>query len=411
MITRFTGLFGFAILACCSQVHGQIVTGDAARGQQVLREQGCQSCHQAGGQSKTGARDLARRPLYTDTPFGLAATIWNHAVGAWNELGSGSAPQMGEERTGSQEPIQKNGFRIEGKPQVNENDTAALFAYFASRRYFEPLGDAKRGKQVFSAHGCASCHGVSNGLSPDAKPVAQWQTINDPIMLLQSIWNRPSAMSQALAIKRMPFPKLNSQELTDLLLYLKNLPLTRGKEEHFSLAVAQNGSNPIGITGCLDCHSGKLALENRTGGFGVADIAAALWNHQPAALEKRSGLSYADASEFVGYMWSIAANEDPVRGSRVFAAKNCTNCHTGPGMPGYKTEISSSGSREAFPMVMIMSVFNNGLNMQAEMKSKGMAWPRFTGREMADLEAFLKASPGALHFARDSASDRTETRK
>jgi cytochrome c2 len=411
MISRFIMLFGFAVLACCSQAHGQVVTGDAARGEQVLREQGCQSCHLANNQSETGAQDLGRRRLHPDTPFGLAATIWNHAVGAWDELGAGNSSEKSKEKTGSPEPIHRYGFRVQDKPQLNENDMASLFAYFASRRYFEPLGDAKRGKQVFAARGCAVCHGISNRLSPEAKPVAEWQTLNDPIALVQAMWNEPSAMAKAHVARQMPFPKLDSQELTDLLLYLKNLPPTRGKEERFILTVAEDGRDVVGTPGCADCHSGKLAIENRTGWLGMADIVAALWNHQPAAPEKRSRLSYADASEFIGYMWSVANNGDARRGSRIFAAKNCTSCHSSPGMPDYKTELTPSRSRGAFPAVMMKSLFNDGLSMQGEMQKKGMTWPSITGKEMADLEAFLKATPGALKVAHDPASRSAEVRK
>ena len=32
--------------------------------------------------------------------------------------------------------------------------------------------------------GCAGCHGLTSAANPKAKPVSQWQTLNDPLALI-----------------------------------------------------------------------------------------------------------------------------------------------------------------------------------------------------------------------------------
>jgi hypothetical protein len=40
---------------------------------------------------------------------------------------------------------------------------------------------------------------------------------------------------------------------------------------------------------------------------------------------------------------------------------------------------------------MVSALWHHGPQMQEQMKSKSIAWPRFSGKEMADLIAYLSS--------------------
>ena len=78
----------------------------------------------------------------------------------------------------------------------------------------------------------------------------------------------------------------------------------------------------------------------------------------------------------------------PARGKRVFAAKQCKSCHNdaSSGAPNL-----AAGARSFTGATMVSALWHHGPRMLDQMKSKGIAWPRFEGAEMADLIAYLNA--------------------
>ena len=46
----------------------------------------------------------------------------------------------------------------------------------------------------------------------------------DPIELTQTMWNHSGAMYAEMQQKKISWPQLSSQDLTDLLVYFRNLP-------------------------------------------------------------------------------------------------------------------------------------------------------------------------------------------
>ncbi len=111
---------------------------------------------------------------------------------------------------------------------LDEQAAADLFAYFYSARFFEKPGDAGRGKSIFSAKHCAECHGLTKAILPAAKPVTQWESMSRPVALVAAMWNHGATMQKEFA-QREAFlgPILTSQDLTDILVYVRNLPGTR----------------------------------------------------------------------------------------------------------------------------------------------------------------------------------------
>ena len=175
---------------------------------------------------------------------------------------------------------------------------------------------------------------------------------------------------------------------------------------------------------CVRCH----ALAGDRNGIGpdlgrihlrgtVMDLAGALWNHAPVMREKMRELKIpapsldsremADLAAFLTayryYLTELGEPADPVRGRAVFAVKGCGRCHGGPGAwdkPGPSLE-RYRGRFSAIYLAQVM--WNHGAEMASVMRGRGAEWPRFSGREMGDLLAYLQAgnttaSAGRVYF-------------
>src|SRR5262249_50808859 len=143
------------------------------------------------------APDLARRIDRDYTPAVMASLMWNHAPAMWDTM-------------------KKQGMV---KGELSSESAADLFAYFVSARYFEKPGDAARGKQAFAARHCSDCHGVSSSPFAGAPPVAKWESLGDPLILAQQMWNHGARMREAMGQKKIAWTPLTAQELTDMLVY------------------------------------------------------------------------------------------------------------------------------------------------------------------------------------------------
>ena len=96
--------------------------------------------------------------------------------------------------------MKKQGIK---KEQMTPEMAADLFAYFVSARYFEKPGDAARGKQAFTDRHCADCHGITTSPVAAAPPVVKWESLADPLVLAQQMWNHGPKMRAAFAKKKL----------------------------------------------------------------------------------------------------------------------------------------------------------------------------------------------------------------
>jgi mono/diheme cytochrome c family protein len=346
-----------------------IPSGDAARGEQLFQSQQCVACHSVNGKGGTAAPDLGKRIDRDYTPATMASLMWNHAPDMWTAM-------------------LKQGII---RPALTPEQSADLFAYFVAAHYFEKLGDAARGKRDFTAKHCDECHGITTSSFLGAPPVAKWDSLADPSLLAQQMWNHGGQMRQAFAQKKLAWAQLTGQELTDILVYLRNLPETKGVARAFQFAGTGSGEALFASKGCAGCHTGANALESKLRDQSLTDIAADMWNHQPSMKNPPPVLSPDEMRRILGYVWErqyFEGNGDAQRGKKVFADKSCALCHNQPssGAP------SLAKGKDAYSVVSVVSaLWLHGPRMLTSMQQKKIAWPRFETQQMADLIAYLNS--------------------
>jgi cytochrome c2 len=316
------------------------------------------------------APDLGRRLDRNYTPAGIAARMWDHAPVMWTTMAKNNMPV----------------------PQVNPDEAADLFAYFYAARYFEKPGEAQRGKRFLQEKRCTECHSIRGAGGTVGPPVENWESLSSPIVLIERMWNHQTQMHNAMAARGIPWPTVTSQELTDMLVYLQNLPQTRNTQTVLLLpAPGQGGEALFREKGCAECHKGALALENRLGDSTLTDVAAAMWNHAPQMRQPPPELTTTEWRQLISYVWAkqfFATRGDAARGQKVFESKKCAVCHNDPSSGAPKL----SKPPEPYSAITIVSaLWLHGPVMLKMMQEKHIIWPQLTPGEMNNVIAYLNS--------------------
>lgn len=356
-----------ATLAAGCAAGADLSGGDARRGEQLFETEQCARCHSVHGRGGTIAPDLARRIDRDYTPAVMATLMWNHAPDMWAAM---------------------NKYGV-SREEMTPEKAADLFAYFVAARYFEKPGDAARGKAAFAARHCTECHGIASSPFAGAPPVAKWESLADPTVLAQQMWNHGAQMRAAFAKRKLAWPQLTAQELTDMLVYLQNLPETRDLAQNFQFPPSDSGAALFQSKGCVECHTGKMdlgvLLRNQT----LTQIAADMWDHQPNMKPQPPVFSQEEMRQILSYIWAkqyFMGAGDAERGKKVFAEKSCATCHNDASSGAPKLGHGASGYSD---ITMISVLWSHGPRMLERMNEKKIVWPRFTAPQMADLIAYL----------------------
>ncbi len=338
------------------------IEADARRGAELFTKQKCTGCHPVSGEGQRAAPDLGQRASREYTAAGVASRMWNHAPTMWYSMGKSNIVP----------------------PKLSEGNAADLFAFFYATRYFEKRGDAGRGRRVYDSKKCGQCHeGGGPGL-----PIGQWKSVTDPVELVLKMWNHAPQMKEAAVGKNYKWPLVTSEELTDLLVYVQNLPDNRGVTSKFVLPAGNRGQELMKAKGCLECHTGAMSLEDKLAGRTLTDVAASMWNHAPKMREKAQPLSSEEMSEILAYSWSaqfFRSKGNAAKGGKLFAAQ-CGACHgvAGSGAPDLA---SKKGN---FTTVSVVSgLWSHGPRMLKEMEAKKKKWPTLSADDMSNLVAFI----------------------
>jgi cytochrome c2 len=342
---------------------------DARRGAEFFRTQLCVNCHSIQGEGAKNAPDLGRRFDRDYTPAGIASRMWDHAPVMWQAMTEQKIPL----------------------PKVTADQAADLFAFFYSVRYFEKPGEAERGKRLFQSKHCNECHSLTASGNGPGTPVERWQSLADPTVLVERMWNHSDLMKGEMATRKIQWPALSSQELDDLLVYLQNLPQTRGAKLEFSMPSGEGGEALFKEKGCVECHKGAQALEYRLGDSTLTDVAAAMWNHNPQMQKPHPELTLAEMRQILGYIWSkqfYYTRGDAGRGHKTFESKKCASCHN-DASSGAPALGKPSEPYSAISMVAVL--WRHGPAMLQKMQDRHIPWPQLSQSEMANLIAYLNS--------------------
>lgn len=356
-----------AIFSLALAAHAAPLAVDSTRGAALFTSLHCVECHSVNGRGGTAAPDLGRLVDRNFTPATLAATMWNHAPTMWSAMRARNV-QAGD---------------------LTEQGAADLLAFFYSARFFEKPGDAARGKALFASKHCADCHGITTAKLPAAKPVAEWQSLDQPIDLVDAMWNHAVTMKAEYERQKISWPRLDPQELTDMLVYLRNLPATRNAQVHLEVTAGAEGEALFQSKGCAGCHKGNLTLAPLIKGQTLTDIAVDMWNHEPLMAANPPQLDLGEMRQILSYIWAqqfFSGAGNAQAGARVFTSKHCASCHND----------ASSGApqlagRSFDAAAIISALWHHGPGMLDQMKAKNIAWPRFEDHQMSDLIAYLNS--------------------
>ena len=190
--------------------------------------------------------------------------------------------------------------------------------------------------------------------------------------------------------RKLDWPDLSAQQLTDLLVYVRRLPGAHPADPVLNVSDAREGEAIFRSKGCIACHGGAKALDqlrHRT----LASFAVAMWNHSPRMAETPPQLTPLEMQEIAGYLWSISYFDEPgdeKAGARVYARNGCQGCHAS------STWMAPSLTRRAQPLHaidIVSALWRHGPAMHARMQEQKMTWPLFKNSEMADLIAFINS--------------------
>ncbi|MEK7407536.1 MAG: cytochrome c [Acidobacteriota bacterium] len=337
-----------------------------------------------GGAGGGTAPDLSRRSTRDFTPATLAASMWNHGPAMWRAMSTRNLPV----------------------PPLGPTEIADLYAYFYSIRYFDLPGDAGRGKALFSAKKCSTCHSLTpeEGKGP-GPPVSRWPAIANRIRWSEHMWNHSGPMMAEMKKKGIRWPTFTLQEMVDLLVYVRNLPKRPDERPSLVLQDPSAGEKVFRERGCARCHTVGAPETGKIDLVGVAraartftELGVRMWNHLPQMRQRAAAvrfefptLSENDMSQVIAYLFAKRYFEEkgkPARGRAVFAGKKCGSCHdqpvsVAPSLQDKRGQFSAHG--------MAAALWQHGPKMQGDMEKRKIPWPVFSGGEMADLIAFLNA--------------------
>lgn len=159
--------------------------------------------------------------------------------------------------------------------------------------------------------------------------------------------------------------------------------------------------------GCLRCHSiwgngGTLGPDFAVVGAGrsMQQLAGLFWNHTPRMIERVRSRGFAwptfsetDLANLISYVYYVKLFDepgDPDLGERWFTDKRCVQCHSVGGSGGRVGPSLDGYARYIAPLMLAEGMWNHGPAMQARQTARGVPIPTFAGREMADIQAYIR---------------------
>jgi mono/diheme cytochrome c family protein len=236
--------------------------GDAAAGKAAFEDKKCSSCHSLGRQQFS----LRKFGSYV-SPVYLAEAMWN----------AGPAMHTAQRARGIAMPLFR-GREMADVQAFIRSETAAGHG----KTHYLPLPDLSRGAALFASKGCSSCHRPGGSSGPDLSRAPLRKSISE---ICGVLWNHSFAMQAKMTANGGGFPKLQKNELADILAYIYFLHFSRDEGD------ASRGERVFAGKGCGNCHGAGLAKRQApsltAGGvnYDMLRLATSMWNHAPIMYE------------------------------------------------------------------------------------------------------------------------------
>jgi mono/diheme cytochrome c family protein len=224
--------------------------GDAGRGKQLFSDLACANCHGITAAKLAAAKPVSQWVLAGD-PIAMIEVMWNHAANMRDEM----ARQKIKWPTLTGQDISDVLVYVRGLPAgpkiqgmfrtTSATNAQALFmekgclvchnsagqfavafqpgemrdmvSYVWAQRYLENKGSLERGKKVFAARKCGVCH---NDPASGAPALTSRDRDYSGITMVSVLWGHGPAMLSRMREKQIPWPRFDTQEMSDLIAYL-----------------------------------------------------------------------------------------------------------------------------------------------------------------------------------------------
>jgi len=260
-------------------------------------------------------------------------------------------------------------------------------------------GNVKEGWKIFAAKKCNLCHsiwGEGGKGGPDLGTLPESYVSQAQLAAL--MWNHGPEMWGRMAAKKIPFQKMDKNEMADLFAFLYFI---RYMDEPGD---PQKGKALMEAKGCTKCHAVKEGAKGDLSRWGmyVNPIlwAQMMWNHGPQMEEemRRMGISVVEFKgnemvDLIAYIRSLSVRVekvylspgDPQTGEKLFTRKGCVQCHS----RGGNLDLTK---KKDFPRTLAQlagMMWNHSHKMRTGMKEKGIDLPSLSPQEMSDMTAYL----------------------
>ncbi len=264
-----------------------------------------------------------------------------------------------------------------------------------------------KGRFIFEQKGCITCHSIKGDGGDIGPDLGQMKYYGSFLQLAGIMWNHAPEMLRRMRELDLPYPKFSRTEMVELIAYLYYLRYLGEPGDLY------RGKILVKEKSCLACHSiaGKggnqaPAFDKLAKYISPLFMAQALWNHGPDMDRqiKKMGLerpkfAKGEIVDLSAYIREASKGNEreqvymspgnPQRGRLVFKDKGCLDCHV-LGREGAEIGPALEELEWNYTVTEIAGLmWNHGAEMAELMKEQKMNWPEFSGKEMADLIAYV----------------------
>jgi mono/diheme cytochrome c family protein len=321
--------------------------------------------------------------LFRGSFLDIGAALWNHVPGMTLAFEGAKLPW----------------------PSLTQEEAVQLVAFLYFIEYLGRPGAASAGREVFDARGCIECHTVDGGGAGPGPDFARLTQFASPLYIAQGIWNHGPAMLETLDEAGMEPPRFQEGDLANLSAFIRQK--TAGPREPGLLAPGNpnRGAVLFAEKGCSHCHGADGHGGEEGPNLGEADlhrpaeeIAGLMWNHalEMNATMTKLGIEWpqlttAELADLVAFLYFLNFSDgpgDPERGSKVFHARGCIDCHHA-GNPAPPHAGPDLGGRSFSSPALVAAMWNHAPIVKKYLLNQGKRWSQLSGDDLRDLRAFF----------------------